>query len=50
LLRFFLYDAQFLTIAYFKDGLSKASALQLSKSGVCHSKLCVTLGGMPKAL
>jgi len=32
------------------NDLSIASALQLSKSGVCNLKLCVTLGIMEKVL
>jgi len=32
------------------NNLSIASALQLSKSGLCNSKLCVTLGNMQKVL
>jgi len=32
------------------NNLSIASALQLSKSGICNLKLCVTLGGMQKGL
>jgi len=32
------------------NNLSIASALQLSKSGLCNLKLCVILGGMQKVL
>jgi len=32
------------------NNLSIASALQLSKSGVCNLKVCVTLGSMEKVL
>jgi len=32
------------------NNLSIASALQLSKSGLCILKLCVTLGGMQKVI
>jgi len=32
------------------DNLSITSAVKLSKSGLCNSKLCVTSGGMQKSL
>jgi len=58
----FLNDTQFLTISFewlhvfiqpveqcsAINNLSIASALQLSKSGLCNLKHCVTLGNMQK--